>query len=204
MAQTDNKPETVTDIDGNTYKTVIIGTQTWMAENLRTTKYNDGSTIPNVTDTITWSSQPKGAYADYNNNPSNSNTYGKLYNYYAVVDARKLCPTGWHVPTYAEWKTLISYLGGDSVAGGKLKKIDTTHWSATITTADSTTGFNAIPGGFRDTGGTFKGIGNYGIWWGSTADSSGALGRIIGSDDSGIYRLVSGMSSGFSVRCVKD
>src|SRR5690554_5475820 len=156
----------ITDIDGNTYKTVTIGTQTWMAENLKVTKYNDGIAIPNVTDNTAWRELATGALCDYANTPSNSETYGKLYNWHAV-NTGKLCPTGWHVPSDAEWTELTDYLGGTSVAGGKLKETGTTHW-ARNTGATNETGFTALPGGGRDDSGTFYGIGGDGFWWSAT------------------------------------
>ena len=133
----------ITDIDGNTYKTVTIGTQTWMAENLKVTKYNDGIAIPNVTDNTAWRELTTGALCDYGNTPSNSETYGKLYNWHAV-NTGKLCPTGWHVPSDAEWTELTDYLGGTSVAGDKLKETGSTHWSNLRTGATNETGFTAL------------------------------------------------------------
>ena len=118
----------VQDIDGNNYLTVTIGTQIWMAENLRTTKYNDGTAIPLVTDNTTWANLTTPAYCWYNNDAkTNGSTYGALYNWYSV-NTKKLCPTGWHVPNDTEWTTLTTYLGGTAVAGGKLKETGTAHW----------------------------------------------------------------------------
>jgi uncharacterized protein (TIGR02145 family) len=111
----------VNDIDGNTYKTIVIGTQTWMAENLKTTKYRNGDTIPTNLTNAAWSDATTGAYAIYNNDAANNTIYGKLYNWYAVTDSRNICPVGWHVPSDSEWTTLVNYLGGALVAGGKLK-----------------------------------------------------------------------------------
>jgi len=126
VTQAANTSNTVTDIDGNVYNIVVIGTQTWMKENLKVTKYKNGDAIQNVTNNSTWSSLTTGAYGDYDNTPSNSTTYGRLYNWYVVNDSRGVCPTGWHVPTDLEWNTLTTYLGGESVAGGKMKS--TTGW----------------------------------------------------------------------------
>jgi len=194
---------TVTDIDGNTYKTIKIGTQTWMVENLRTTKYNDGTAIPNVTDKDQWTKLTTGAYCWYDNNTANKNKYGALYNWYAV-DTKKLAPKGWHVPTDAEWTTLINYLGGESTAGGKMKA--TTGWNSPNTGASNSSGFSAFPSGNRNAyDGTFNGAGNYGYWWSSTANgSSGAWYRYLYYNDAKAYRKYKSRSLGFAVRCLKD
>lgn len=196
---------TMTDIDGNTYKTVIIGTQTWMAENLKVTKYNDGTNIPNVTDAAEWEDLTSGALCDYDNTPSNSATYGKLYNWYAV-NTGKLCPSGWHVPTDAEWTTLTDYyLGGKVVAGGKLKETGITHWAISNTDATNETGFTALPGGVRSDFGLFGLVGLEGYWWSATeysATSAWIRGMSYNSGGVGVYRTYK--ESGFSVRCVRD
>ena len=196
---------TVTDIDGNVYHAVTIGTQVWMVENLKTTKYRDGTSIPNVTGNTAWSILTTGAYCDYNNTPSNSATYGRLYNWYAATDAHNIAPTGWHVPTDAEWSTLTTYLGGESVAGGKLKEIGTTHWTSPNTGATNETGFTALPGGYRDYGGTFYGIGDYGYWWSATEnDATYAWYRNMNYDFSDVSSYNVDKELGFSVRCVRD
>jgi uncharacterized protein (TIGR02145 family) len=194
----------ITDIDGNTYKTVTIGTQTWMAENLKVTKYNDGIAIPNVTDNTAWRELTTGALCDYGNTPSNSETYGKLYNWHAV-NTGKLCPTGWHVPSDAEWTELTDYLGGTSVAGDKLKETGTTHWNNLNTGATNETGFTALPGGNRLYNGTFLGIGGNGYWWSATEDdASGAWYRDMTYDYSDVYRNYLLKELGLSVRCLRD
>lgn len=155
----------VTDIDGNVYPTVQIGTQIWMAENLKTTKYNDGTAIPNVADNTVWAALTTGAYCYYDNDSTtNRATYGSLYNWFAV-NTNKLAPTGWHVPTDAEWTTLITYLGGENVAGGKLKEQGTSHWLSPNTGATNETGFTALPGGGRTSDGIFGGIVKLELWW---------------------------------------
>jgi uncharacterized protein (TIGR02145 family) len=144
---TDVETNTVTDIDGNIYHTVTIGTQVWMVENLKTTKYRNGDPIPNVTGNA-WAALTTGAYCWYNNDAATYKaTYGALYNWYAVADSRNIAPTGWHVPTDAEWTTLTTFLGGESVAGGKLKETGTNHWTSPNTGATNETGFTALPGG---------------------------------------------------------
>ena len=194
----------ITDIDGNTYKTVTIGTQTWMAENLKVTKYNDGIAIPNVTDNTAWRELTTGALCDYDNTPSNSETYGKLYNWHAV-NTGKLCPTGWHVPSDAEWTELTDYLGGSSVAGGKLKETGTTHWASPNTGATNETGFTALPGGYRNLNGSFYNIGYYGSWWSATEyGATYAWFRYLSNYNSNVSRDYFDKEVGLSVRCVRD
>ena len=192
----------ITDIDGNTYKTVTISTQTWMAENLKVTKYNDGIAIPNVTDNTAWSELTTGALCDYDNTPSNSKTYGKLYNWHAV-NTGKLCPTGWHVPSDAEWTKLTDYLGEN--AGGKLKETGTTHWNSPNTSATNETGFTALPGGYRNFLGSFYYVGYYGYWWSATETNAyDAWYRYMDYSNSGVDRGTNYEEMGFSVRCVRN
>jgi len=196
--------ETVTDIEGNVYHTVTIGTQVWMVENLKTTKYNDGTSIPNVTDNTNWPELTTGAFCWYNNDASNKNTYGPLYNWY-TVNTGKLAPTGWHVPTHSEWITLTDYLGGENVAGDKLKEADSTHWINLNQGTTNSSGFTALPGGFRFSDGTFYGIGSYSNWWSSSeSDSSMAWDRFLHSNYIGVSRGKDLKQYGFSVRCLKD
>lgn len=187
------------------YKTITIGTQVWMAENLKTTKYNDNTTIPLVTDNTAWFASISPAYCWYNNDSATYyNTYGAIYNWYAVMTG-KLCPTGWHVPTDAEWTTLTTYLGGESVAGGKLKETGTTHWVTPNTRATNETEFKALPGGYRNCCGPYYAIGSYGNWWSSTEDYPyGAWFRYMGYGDSSVIRSFLDIRSGFSVRCLRD
>ena len=197
---------TVTDVDGNVYHTVTIGTQTWMVENLRTTKYNDGTAIPNVTDGTVWGNLTTPGVCTYNNtgNADTINTYGRLYNWY-TVNTGKLAPTGWHVPTDAEFTTLTTYLGGEGVAGGKLKETGTTHWNSPNTGADNTSGFTALPGGGRYNDGTFFIIGYDGTWWSSSESNSNyAWFRNLHYFNSYVYSSYDYESCGYSVRCVRD
>jgi uncharacterized protein (TIGR02145 family) len=200
--------DTITDIDGNEYKTVIIGTQIWMAENLRTNHYIDGSPIPNVTDNSEWTDLTTGAYCWYNNDSATySSTYGALYNKFAVLDSRNLCPSGWHVPTDEEWTTLTTYLGGESVAGGKLKEKGTTHWNSPNTGANNITGFTALPGSIRIFDGTYDIIGYGGLWCSSSEYDGGVYemwGRYIYSWSNMVERSDYGGRNGASVRCIKD
>jgi uncharacterized protein (TIGR02145 family) len=195
-----------TDGDYNIYQVVVIGTQTWMAENLKTTKYNDGTAITNVTDNTAWSALSTAAYCDYANTPTYSNTYGRLYNWYAVASTnpKNVCPAGWHVASDAEWTTLATYLGGESVAGGKLKETGTTHWLSPNAGATNETGFTAISGGYRPTSGTFGLLGNSGFWWSSTPNASYAWYYYMYYGDSSINPGDNDRHAGFSVRCLKD
>jgi len=196
---------TVTDIDGNVYQTVRIGNQWWMAENLKVTHYRNGEPIPNVTDNSSWYALLSGAYCDYNNDVSNVATYGRLYNWYAVSDSRNIAPAGWHVPSDAEWQSLVDYLGGDAIAGGKLKEAGTTHWLSPNTGATNESGFTALPGGYRYSGGSFFNMGYYAYFWSSTENNSyTAWGRYLSCNYSQVGRNYFKEQVGFSVRCVRD
>jgi len=200
-----SKSQTVNDIDGNIYHTVTIGTQVWMKENLKTTKYNDGKAIPLVADNNTWAALSTPAYCWYKNDPYYKELYSALYNCF-TVNTGKLCPTGWHVPSDAEWTTMVSYLGGKSVAGGKLKEIGTTHWNSPNAGVTNETGFTALPGGHRSSNGTFESNGTSGYWWSTTefaTDRAWSWGVYydficIYRDDYGDNRY------GFSVRCLRN
>jgi len=187
---------------------VTIGSQVWMDKNLDVATYRNGDPIPQVTDAATWAGLTTGAWCWYNNDPAMGAIYGKLYNWYAVNDPRGLAPAGWHVPSDAEWTTLTTYLGGDAVAGGKMKEGGYTHWSSPNAGADNSSGFTALPGGYRGINhGSFDGMGSFGHWWSSTEYSaSGAWYRILGYYYAEVYRYYGnfGKSFGFSVRCVRD
>ncbi|MFA4907717.1 MAG: FISUMP domain-containing protein [archaeon] len=192
----------VIDIDDNVYATVKIGNQWWMAENLKVTHYRNGDAIPNMT---VWNDLYTGAYCNYDNNATNADTYGRLYNWYAINDSRNIAPTGWHVPTDAEWQTLVDYLGGESVAGGNLKEIGITHWFSPNTGATNASGFSALPGGDRYIDGTYGAIGGYGSWWSATGSSSyGAWAWSLGYNSSSVTRYGNYKQYGFSVRCIRD
>lgn len=196
----------MTDQDGNVYKTVTIGTQTWMAENLRTTIYNDGTVIPNETDNNEWGKLTDGAYCNYNNtaNLDTIATYGCLYNWHAV-NTGKLAPEGWHVPSDAEWTELTNYLKGESVAGDKLKELYNIHWNSSYAVATNETGFTALPGGHRGTNGIFNGIGSTGYWWSATgSDNLNAWLRLMNYNESNVKRDGSSYAIGLSVRCIKN
>ena len=201
----DKVEDKITDKDGNVYTSVTIGTQVWMVENLKTTKYNDGTAIPNVTDNTEWSNLVTPAYCWYENDITNKTPYGALYNGYAVKTG-KLCPTGWHVPSDTEWNTLINYAGGLDVAGGKLKETSTTHWNSPNTGATDEYGFKYLPGGLRDTYGSINNIGIVGDYWGDDSQTSGYQFSIgIFYNDNSVGTISSGFQDeGISVRCLKN
>jgi uncharacterized protein (TIGR02145 family) len=197
------------DIDNNVYIIKDIGAQMWMTENLRTTKYNDGTSVINTTDNNTWGHLTSAAYCWYNNNESsNKAVYGALYNWYAV-NTGKLCPTGWHVPAYNEWIQMINYLGGMSLAGGKLKETGTTYWTSPNTGATNTSGFSARPGGFRDTNGgsgTFTYLGTSAGFWSSSLSgqlpATHARHLDLSYNSAAVDTSSYSKDGGFSVRCV--
>lgn len=194
---------TVSDIDGNVYKTVIIGTQEWMAVNLKVTKYNDGASIPNITENSEWIELTNGAYCWYGNNETSySNLYGALYNWYAV-ETGKLCPSGWHVPTDEEWATLVDFVGGENTAGLKLKA--TNGWDSNGNGTDDYE-FSALPGGNRNhVNGSFSDKGINGSWWSATQDDPVyAWQRFMYYGNDKVSRSSFKKKFGFSVRCVKD
>jgi uncharacterized protein (TIGR02145 family) len=194
--------ETITDIDGNTYSTVTIGTQCWMRENLKTSKYNDGTSIPTGLSDAAWENTTSGAYAINDNNAANNTIYGKLYNWYAV-NTGKLCPTGWHIPSDVEWTVLTDFLGGESVAGGKMKT--TTGWQAPNTGATNSSGFSGLPGGSRVGDGNYDEIGFFGGWWSSTETDTGfAWYRYLFFNDGNVYGYVNDRGIGLSCRCLRD
>lgn len=196
---------TVTDIDGNVYHTITIGTQTWMVENLKTTRYNDGTPIPDGSDPDEWPYLTTDAYCWYGNDSlTYGPTYGALYNWYAV-NTGKLCPAGWHVPDESDWNTLITYLGGENVAGGKLKETGTIHWFDPNEGATNETGFTALPGGSRWDYDTYNFINYVGYWWSADQDDADyAWYRQIINNYSGAYSNSTEKYRGLSVRCIKD
>lgn len=197
---------TVTDIDGNVYHTISIGMQIWMVENLKTTRFNNGNSIPLITDFTVWTNLTTPGYCWYNNDAvTYKNTYGALYNWFAI-NTTKLAPTGWHIPTDEEWSKLITYLGDEYVAGGKMKETGLFHWFSPNTGATNESGFSGLPGGGRNDGGAFYFIGRLGSWWSATEFSHdfGAWGRYLSNSDSKIIRTYCSKTYGFSLRCVKD
>ncbi len=200
-------PATVTDIDGNVYSTVEIGSQCWMAENLKVERYRNGDNIPTGLSSSSWGSTTSGAFAVYDNNAANKVIYGLLYNGYAAADPRALCPTSWHVPTDEEWTTLTEFLGGFSIAGGNMKTTGTLEagsglWFAPNAAATNSSGFSGIPGGVYT--GTFFSLGNSAYYWSSTESSTGrAWWRGLFYLDGNFGRTDGFKLLGQSVRCLK-
>jgi uncharacterized protein (TIGR02145 family) len=212
----------ITDIDGNTYQSVIIGGQTWFKQNLNVSKYSDGTPIPEVNDPNEWNNLTTGAWCYYNNDPVNGPIYGKLYNWYAVAGIydedsfydttlrKKLAPTGWHIPNNSdcicesEWTKLINFLGGRFVAGGKLKEEGTMHWQSPNTSTNISR-FTALPGGYRGNFGTFDNItNNAGFWTFSESDFSSAWFYFLYNDLVIIDQASNSKKLGYSVRCIMD
>ena len=195
----------VIDADGNEYHSVTIGTQVWMVENLRTTKYKDGTPIPLITDNTAWSNLTTPSYSWYNNDAATyKNIYGGYYNWY-TVNSNKLAPLGWHVPSTGEWTTLYNYLGGGSVAGGKLKETGFTHWYSPNTGATNESGFTAFAGGARQYDGQFNFERTYGYYWTSTEFNAinGYLAQMAYNNSViGIANITK--THGFCIRCIKD
>ena len=219
-----NQPEApVTDIDGNVYQTVRIGTQVWMKENLKVSRYRNGNPITNNLNDSQWVNSTSGAYAIYNNDLANNEIYGKLYNFFAVKDTRGLCSTGWHVPTVQDWNLLARYLDSaadttcgfcttSKLAGGKMKSTGMKEagsglWNSPNTGATNSSGFRGFPGGSRYYNGTFYSINNGGFWWTSTGNSlsdADAWTRYLDYSNADLYGYTSYKITGCSVRCLKD
>jgi uncharacterized protein (TIGR02145 family) len=195
---------TVTDADGNVYQTVQIGTQTWTTSNFQTTKLNDGTPIPNVIDKASWDNLGTPAYTMYDFDVNNKLTYGCLYDWHAV-NTGKLAPAGWHVPTEAEWQTLIAYLGGNVIAGGKLKEVGNVHWALPNSDATNESGFTALPGGTIIQTGDFGNITKSSQFWTSSEkDAFTASSYILNSSNPIISLSSQSKSAGCSVRLIKD
>jgi len=210
---TNNYTGTVTDIDGNVYKTIKIGNQEWMAENLRVTKYRDGSAIPFASGDSQWKAAglntKTAAYCDietYYNSGSNHWYYGRLYNWYTIKDIKNIAPTGWHVPTKAEWETLISYIGGNEVGGGKLKFFGFNIWKGPNILGTNEYSFDAYPTGYRDWYGPyFEALGYHCYLWASTEggyDTSYSI--VLSNEDNQILLGQRSKGDGICIRCVKD
>jgi uncharacterized protein (TIGR02145 family) len=195
---------TVTDIDGNIYQTVTIDNRIWMAENLKTTHYQNGNEIMNVADDNTWDNLSTGARCTnpYINNYAS--IYGLLYNWFAVSDNRNVCPAGWHVPSDDEWTSLITYLGGGNFAGGKLKEAGTGHWIFPNTDATNESGFTALPDGARGPYGFSSALDWGFLWSASEYDSTTAWHIILFTYDATVNKPANNKKNGFSVRCIKN
>jgi uncharacterized protein (TIGR02145 family) len=202
---------TLTDVDNNTYKTIRIGTQIWMAENLKTAKYNDGSSIPLVIDNSAWANLITSGYCWFDNDEATyRNVYGALYNWYTVKTG-KLCPTGWHVPVQGEWMTLAAYIND---YGGKLKEVGIVHWDSPNMGATNESGFTALPSGFRSYDGVYYSIRQAGFWWSATECTGcyafpewifiDAFDLSLGAGSSGYGNQHDNMLYGYSIRCIKN
>ena len=209
----DDKPSpsvstgTVKDHENISYKTVKIGTQWWMAENLRVTRYRNGDTIgttyPSIL-SIASESNPKYQWA-FDGLEANAGVLGRLYTAHVLTDSRGICPAAWHIPTEAEWNTLINYLGGESLAGGKLKQTGTSQWLTPNTGASNESGFTALPGGERLHYGNFNGSGFYGAWWAEPSGSNpNTWAYYVYYDGTEAERISMHKSTGLCVRCLKD
>jgi uncharacterized protein (TIGR02145 family) len=216
---------TIKDIEGNTYKTVKIGTQTWMAENLKVSKYNNGISLPNITDSAAWSKKTIGAYCNYDNDTFIGEIYGKLYNWYTIA-SNNICPTGWHVPSQKDWQKLIHNLGGDStiasfttnwqnamdtIVYNKLRETGSTHWFSEYfqyynKDATNTSGFTALPAGYKID--SYEGLNYATIWWSSTIENGQINPPIIDIEEKRLFfdsePINSYKNAGFSIRCIKD
>jgi len=202
---------TVSDINNNSYKTVQIGKQCWMQSNLKVSKYRNGAAIPTGLIDGAWANTTSGAYAIIDNVNANDAIYGKLYNWWAVKDGRGICPTGWHVPSDAEWTTLTTYLGGEGVAGGKMKSTGIAYWNSPNEGATNVSGFSVLPGGCRLSDGSFLYIRNAAFFWSATElASNGAYSRTLDANLGGVFNghsssSIGGFRSvGGSVRCLRD
>lgn len=195
----------VTDVDGNDYQTIVIGGQEWMLSNLRVSRYSNEDFMPNVTVTSAWGDLETGAYCWYfNDGPTYQVPYGRLYNGYAVEDARGICPTGWKVASEADWLTLINYVGGADLAAGALKEAGFTHWQSPNTDASNVSGFTALPGGIRSTAGSFSNIETHGNWWTTTPDFDNLTYMRMNYLSNSVTMTGHLKEVGMSVRCIKN
>jgi len=195
--------QTVTDIDGNVYPVVTIGTQTWMAANLKTTKYRNGTPIPLVSDSLQWTTLSTPGYCNVKNSDANTAAFGRFYNWYAVNSSNNIAPVGWHVPADTEWTILSTYLG--SGPGGKLKATGLTYWSSPNSGATNSTGFNGYGAGDRSKNAAFNYFGTYGCFWCITAvDSTNAWEHVLSTNSTNLIKMSITKGLGINVRCIKD
>ena len=198
----------VEDIDGNKYRTIKVGNQEWMADNLRTSKYRNGDPIPNVTSYTNWSLMKSGAYCLYENDPDNEPFYGKLYNFYTISDERNICPTGWHIPTNEDWIALGDFLGGTGEAGGKMKDKGTAHWEWPNEGATNESGFTGLPGGMRrgnQENYNFWGKHIWGFWWSTKVINPQEIETaVLGTFVHTLQFWDHQKRDGLAIRCIKD
>jgi uncharacterized protein (TIGR02145 family) len=196
----------VTDIEGNVYKTIGIGSQIWMAENLRSTRYNNGSPIPKVISDSVWKQMKTPAWCWYNNDSAGfGNLYGALYNFYAA-DSSSICPAGWHVPSGSEWARLETFAGGHDLAGGILKDFYSNSWNDPNICYVESYSFNALPGGKREYyAAGFRDSGDTGYWWTSTEkDTRYSILRSMSHENTILFSSTGMKREGYSIRCIKD
>lgn len=200
----ESDPTKVIDIDGNEYPVIKIGSQIWMASNLKTKTYRNGEPVSNVKDYAAWQILSTGAWCDYDNDSINGNTFGHLYNWFAVNDSRNIAPLGWHIPSDSEWDVLVAHLGGASIAGGKLKDSSYDFWLSPNVSATNESGFNALPSGFSNSRGW--NMYTYCYWWSSTEyNATQAWYRFLHNDEAIVGRTYNHTKNlGFSIRCIKD
>lgn len=202
---TKNQSQTVTDYDGNLYNPVTIGNQVWLKENLKVTHYRNGTSIPHISGGGGWSTLATGARCYYNNDSiAFDSVYGALYNWYAAGNANGICPTGWHVPTDAEWTAAEIFLGGSNTAGGKMKEAGTLHWLSPNAGATNSSGFTGIPGGMLSTSFVFQTLGENGLWWTATQSGGGVWSRYLWYMFAGVDRNLTPKTIALSIRCIKD
>lgn len=202
-----SRPGAGVNFNGHQYTSIVLGNgQEWMAENLNTTAYANGDPIPNVSQNTQWSGLTSGAWSYYNNDSKLANPYGRLYNWYTVSDPRNVCPNGWHVPSDAEWEALSKYLGGEDLAGGKLKGKGTQYWTSPNMDASNDSGFTGLPGGIRYQAGFFISMSDEGYWWSATANGTSlAMFRGLNFNNASFIKYDSGdKADGLSVRCLKN
>jgi uncharacterized protein (TIGR02145 family) len=197
---------TATDIDGNVYDTIRIGKEEWLVQNLKTTTYTDGKPIPLVTDGATWANLLTDAYCWYDNDPANKDVYGALYNW-NVIQTKKLCPTGWYVPSSDNWGPLADKLGGDQVAGGGMKETGTVHWQSPNSGATNHSGFTALPAGMRYMTGNFEMLGQKAAWWCEDEDDfplpPSSWAASVSYNQTGSWTYTAQWPNGYSVRCMR-
>ena len=193
----------VTDVQGNKYDAVKIGNQTWMKENLKVTKLNDGTEIPEVKPNDQWLQTSTPAFSYYNNDVLNDAKYGKLYNWY-TVNTGKVCPTGWRVPTNEDWNTLSVFLGGDTISGGKMKYLNN-NWSNPTTQPTNSSGFTGLPGGLRWNNGNFGSETGMGNWWSQSSNSTSTASHVFLINYSDMFSKSENFKkAGMSIRCIKN
>ena len=198
--------QTVTDVDGNTYNAISIGNQIWLTENLKVTKYNDQVPISLVLDDASWSTQTEPAYCYYQGDIANANGYGNLYNWHVVNNAKNVCPSGYYVPSIADWEELITFVGGNAVAGGKLKEMGLEHWLDPNTGADNSSSFTLLPSGWRaNNNGFYENLSYMAFVWSSTSvDAQSSSIILVGYDSPACYTSDSHILTGLPIRCLKD